>query len=91
MRVPSTFSKKAQEIKLIDCMVLNAVFNSISVISRLPVHLCMLSCSSFNQYSANILSKPLAAFTHNHCQNNDSGESGMNPVAISIINPWKEY
>ena len=21
----------------------------------------------------------------------DSGESGMNPVAMTIINPWKEY
>ena len=33
-------------------MVFNAVFNSISVISRRPVHLSMLSWSSFNQYSA---------------------------------------
>ena len=30
----------------------NDVFNSISVISRRPVHLSMLSWSSFNQYSA---------------------------------------
>ena len=37
---------------LIDCMVFNAVFNSISVISRQPVHLSMLSWSSFKQYSA---------------------------------------
>ena len=37
---------------LIDCMVFNVVFNSISVISRRPVHLSMLSWSSYNQYSA---------------------------------------
>ena len=34
----------------------------------------------------NILSKPLAAFQHNHCRNN----GGMNPVAMTIINPRKE-
>ena len=33
-------------------MVLNAVLNSISVISQRPVHLSMLSWSCFNQYSA---------------------------------------
>ena len=37
---------------LIDCMILNAVFNSISVISRRPVNLSMFSWGSFNQYSA---------------------------------------
>ena len=37
----------------------------------------------------NILSKPLAAFPLNHCQNNS--EKGMNPVAMTITNPWKEY
>ena len=44
-------------------MVFKAVFNSISVISQQPVHLSMLSWSSF------ILSKPLAAVPHNHCPN----------------------
>ena len=34
------------------CMLFNAVFNFISVISRRPEHLPMLSYSSFNQYSA---------------------------------------
>ena len=37
---------------LIDCMVLNTVFKSISVVSWQPVHLSMLSWSSFNQFSA---------------------------------------
>ena len=36
----------------------------------------------------NILSKPLAAFPHNHCQTTDSGERGINPVAMTIIKPW---
>ena len=50
----------------IDCMVLKAAFKSISVISWWPVHLSMLSWSSFNQYY-DILSKSLAALPHNHC------------------------
>ena len=32
-------------------MVFNAVFNSISVISRWPVHLSMFSWTSYNQYT----------------------------------------
>ena len=36
----------------------------------------------------NIISKPRAAFPNNHCRNN---ERGMNPVAMTIINPRKEY
>ena len=39
----------------------------------------------------NILSKPLAAFPHNHCQTRDSGEREMNPVVMTIISPLKEY
>ena len=38
----------------------------------------------------NILSKPLAAFPHNYCWN-IGRERGMNPVAVTIINPWKEH
>ena len=47
------------------------------------------------------LTKPLAAFPHNHCRNNERGmnpvamnpvnERGNDPVAMTIINPWKEY
>ena len=47
---------------LIDCMVFNAVFNSISVISLRPVHLSMLSWSSFNQYSAQYSSQATGCF-----------------------------
>ena len=36
-----------------------------------------------------ILSKPSAGFPHNHCRN--CGERGTNSVAMTIINPWKEY
>ena len=35
----------------------------------------------------NILSKPLAAFV----ETEDSGRSGTNHVAMTIINPRKEY
>ena len=71
-----------------DFMVFNAVFNSILVISLRPVHLSMLSWSSevlLTSTTHNILSKTLAAFQM------DSGERGMNPVAMTIINPRKEY
>ena len=37
----------------------------------------------------NILSKPLASFQHN--QTIDGSERGINPVAMTIMNPWKEY
>ena len=52
---------------------------------------CTSSCffgvllTSTSQY---ILSKPLTGFPHNHHQNN---KGGMNPVAMTIINPWTEY
>ena len=39
----------------------------------------------------NILSKPLAAFQATGCFPTDSGERGMNPAAVTIINPRKEY
>ena len=52
--------------RLIDCILFNAVFNSISVISKWPVHLSMLSWTRHN-----ILFKQLAAFPYNHCRNNE--------------------
>ena len=39
----------------------------------------------------NTLSKPLAAFPHRHLQTAESSERGMNLVAMTIINPQKEY
>ena len=52
--------------RLFGCMVFNAVFNIISVISGEPVHLSMLSrnCLLIST-SHNIISKPLIAFPHN--------------------------
>ena len=53
-----------------DCMVLNAVFNNISVTS---LHQCTYPCfprALFTNTPHNILSIPLAAFPHNHCWNN---------------------
>ena len=67
---------------MIDHMVFNAVFNSISVISRRPVHLFLLSWSSFNQYSAqNPFHWLLSHITI--VETTDSGESGMNPVTMT--------
>ena len=38
----------------------------------------------------NILPKPMAAFSHNHCRNNRQRWRGMNPVVMTIANPRKE-
>ena len=53
--------------------LLNCALNNQSCrcfIKRRPVHLSMLSWSSLARTLHNILSKPLAAFQHNHCRNN---------------------
>ena len=76
-----------------DCMVFDAVFNVISVILQWPVHLSMLSLSSFITSAPHyILSKPLAAFPNiTIVKTMDSIERGMNPVTMTFINPCKEY
>ena len=74
-------------------MVFYTVFNSISVLSRRSVHLSMLSlrfyfCPVFRTIfipSHWLLSNTSVVETM------DSGERGMNPVAMIIINPMKEY
>ena len=72
-------------------MVFHAVFNGISVISRrqctYPCFLGILLTST----SHNIILKPLAAFPNNHYITTDSGERGMNPVAMTIINLRRKY
>ena len=68
-------------------MVFNTIFNSISLILQQPVHLSMLSWSSFNQYSAQYSFQATGCFP----TTTDSSQRGMNPVAMNIINPWKEY
>ena len=76
---------------MIDCIVFNDVFDKISVISRRPAHLSMLSWISFNQYSAQC---SLQASKLSHItivETTDSAERGMNPVAMTIINPRREY
>ena len=72
-------------------MVFNTVFNSISVISQLPVHLPVLFRSSL------LVLRTIFCLGHwmlSHVtivETMDSGERGMNPVAMTIINPRKEY
>ena len=57
---------------------------------RQPVHLSMLSWSSFNLSAPhNILSKLLLHITI--VETMDCCERGMNSVSMTIINPWKEY
>ena len=57
-------------------MVFNAVFNSISVISAI--------CTIFSP------SHWLVSYI-TIVKTKDSDERGMNPVTMTIINPWKEY
>ena len=72
-------------------MVFNAVFNSVSVISQWPVHLSMLSRSSFNHYSAQYFFQTTGCFPTQPLSKQRKTVRGMNPVAMTIINPWKEY
>ena len=56
-------------IRLIDFMAFKAALNNlISVTSRRPLHLCMLSI--FNSSPHKILSNTLASFPHKHCRSN---------------------
>ena len=73
----------------IHCIGFNAVFNSILVISRWPVHLSMLSWRSFNKYSAQFSFLTTGCLTI--VETTVSGEREMNPVAMTIINYRKEY
>ena len=74
---------KAFYNRLIDCMVFNNIFISISVILRQPV------CTPVHALNHYFLSKLLAAFSHSHCRNN--GQTRMNPVAMTIINSRTHY
>ena len=74
---------------LIDCMMFNAFFSCIFKLylgSQCNYH-CFPGVFTSSPHS--ILSKPLAAFPHNHCRiNGQWGERGINPVRI---NPQKYY
>ena len=79
-------------IALIDSMVFNAVFNTISVVSRRPVHLPMLSWSSLKSVLLIIFFPSNWLLSHIIIvEIMDSGERGMNPIVMTIINPRKEY
>ena len=70
LRVISSFPTSFSKDGLIDCMVFNTVYNSISVILQRPVHLSIFSWVVLTITPHNVLSKALAAFPHNHCRNN---------------------
>ena len=73
------------------CIVLNAVLNSVSVILRRPVHLSMLSWSSFNQYYAQYSFLTTGCFPTKPLSIQRTAVRGMNPVTMTIINPRTEY
>ena len=78
---------------LVCCMEFNAVFISISVISRWPVHLFMLSWSFFLTRALRTIFFPSHWLLSHQIivETTDSIERGKNPVAMTIINPRKEY
>ena len=75
-------------ISLIGCMVFKAVFNSISVVSRRQWTYPCFPGAILTSTPNNILSKPLAAFPHNHCLNNgqlwESNQSCRNDYHQSL-------
>ena len=85
------YVQRTISVEFIDCMVLNAIFNSISVISQQPVLISMLSWSYFNQYSAQYSFQATGCSPTTIIETTDRGERGMNLVAMTIINPRKEY
>ena len=62
--------ENCRKVWFIHCMVFSTLFNSISVISRQPVHLSLLSRVLLTSTPHNILSKTLASFLHDYCRNN---------------------
>ena len=84
----------APVLRLIDWigwLVLNAIFNSISVISWQPVYLSMFFWSSFNQYSSQCSFNATLFFHIKIVGTKYRGERGVHPVSMTIINPRKEY
>ena len=70
----------------------NTVFNILSVIPRWPMHLSMVPWNSFLQYSAQYPFKATGCFsTLPSSKQMDSGERGVNPVTMTIINLQEEY
>ena len=74
------------------CIVFNAIFNNISVISQQPVHLSMLSWEFFWLVLHTIFFPSHWLLSNiTIVEKTDSSERGMNPVALTINNPRKEY
>ena len=71
------------------------VFNTVSTVFQLYCGgKCTYPCFPgvlLTSTPHNILSKPLAAFHLTIVETKDNSERGMNPVAMRIVNPRKEY
>ena len=68
----------------------NAVFNIILGIMHWAEHLSMLSLSFFTSTPYNVLSHWLI-FNLTIVWTKNSAEREINPVVVTIINPWKQY
>ena len=51
------------------------------------MHLSSLPGLFFYRYYTKYISKPMIAFPHNHCRNN---EKGMNPATMTVINTGRK-
>ena len=71
----------------------NAPFNSISITSRQPMHLPMLSLSFSNQYRTIFFPRHWLFSRTTIVETMDMGKRGMNRsiVAMTTTNPLKEY
>ena len=77
---------------MIDCMVLNTVFNTISLISWQQEHLSMPFWSSLNQYLAQYSFEANDCFaTKSLSKQKTAMREKKNPVATTITNPLTEY
>ena len=76
--------------RLIDLMVFTQfqLFPHYMAAASAHIHAFLESLFASNPHC--ILSKPLTAFPHTTVETKESGESGINPVAMTIINPRKE-
>ena len=71
-------------------MVLSTVFSLILAVLR-QAHLYMLSWSAFHQYFTQYSFQATGCFPTTIVEKMDSGERGINLIAMIIVRPWREY
>ena len=75
--------------RIIDWVVFKLFSTLFQIYFDCQLHLTILSWNSLYQYSTQHSFQTTGCFPHNYCQTMESGERGMNPVEMNIINPRK--